>query len=193
MTTARKRSRTLAGRIAVRCGLARVARFHSDQSGATAVEFSLVALPFIAIMFAIIETALTFFAGQALETAVSNSARLIRTGQAQEQSFDAAEFKDKICDQVFELFNCEAGLRLDVRKFSSFDTIDLSWPLNPDGTLKTDGYVFEPGNGGDIVVVRAFYEWPVIVNQLGTNLSNVGSGKHLLAATAAFRNEPFPW
>ena len=183
----------MAGRIVVRCGLARVARFHSDQSGATAVEFSLVALPFIAIMFAIIETALTFFAGQALETAVNDSARLIRTGQAQEQSFDAAEFKDNICDQVLQLFDCEAGLWLDVRKFSSFDSIDLSWPLNPDGSLKTDGYVYEPGNGGDIVVVRAFYEWPVIVNQLGTNLSTVGSGKHLLAATAAFRNEPFPW
>ena len=42
-------------------------------------------------------------------------------------------------------------------------------------------------------MVRAFYEWPVFVNLLGTNLATMANGKHLLAATAAFRNEPFPW
>ena len=46
-----------------------VRRFIRQQDGATAVEFAMVAAPFLAMMFAIIETALVFFAGQALETA----------------------------------------------------------------------------------------------------------------------------
>ena len=37
----------------------------------------------IGLMLGILETALLYFAGQTLETAVANSARLIRTGQAQ--------------------------------------------------------------------------------------------------------------
>ena len=39
-----------------------------QQDGAAAVEFALVAAPFLAMVFAIMETAIVFFAGQALET-----------------------------------------------------------------------------------------------------------------------------
>jgi len=40
-----------------------VRRFIHQQDGATAVEFAMVAAPFLAMMFAIIETAIVFFAG----------------------------------------------------------------------------------------------------------------------------------
>ena len=71
-----------------------------------AVEFGLVALPFFALLFAIIQVGLVFFAGQALEGAVATASRMIRTGQAQQQNFDAAKFKDQICTQIETLFNC---------------------------------------------------------------------------------------
>jgi Flp pilus assembly protein TadG len=166
--------------------------FRRDERGATAVEFGLIALPFIALMFAIIETALVFFAGQAMENAVANTARLVRTGQAQEQGLSASQFKQRICDQIMALFNCEGGLYVDVDTFTTFDSINLAKPVDDDGNLKTD-FKFEPGHGGDIVVIRAFYEWPVLIRLLGLNLSNMSNGTHLLSATAAFRNEPFPW
>lgn len=41
------------------------------QDGAVAVEFGLVAAPFLVLVFAIMETAIIFFSGQALETAVA--------------------------------------------------------------------------------------------------------------------------
>ena len=62
-------------------------RFAWHQRGAAAVEFSLIAVPFLALTFAIIETALVFFAGQTLETAVADAGRLIMTGQAQTAGF----------------------------------------------------------------------------------------------------------
>jgi Flp pilus assembly pilin Flp len=166
--------------------------FSRDQRGVTAIEFGLVAAPFVALVFAILETALVFFAGQTLETAISNAARLIRTGQAQQQGFDADQFKDMICDQVMSLFDCEGEMVLDVRTHATFDSINLSQPLDEDGNLIPDSE-YEPGNGGDIVVVRAFYKWPTYSRLLGLNLSNMAGGYHLLAATAAFKNEPFPW
>src|SRR6185503_13859041 len=55
-----------------RCAPARcIASFARRQDGAAAVEFGFVALPFFALLFAILETALVFFAGQSLEAAVS--------------------------------------------------------------------------------------------------------------------------
>ena len=168
-------------------------RFRRDQRGATAVEFALIALPFFALLFAIIETALVFFAGQALESAVSNAARLIRTGQAQAQAMTASAFKAEICDQVSALFACTEKLVVDVQKFDTFADINLSPPIDENGNLDLS-YNYDAGHGGDIVVVRAYYEWPLTVQLLGLDLSNMASGNsHLLSAAAAFRNEPFPW
>ena len=43
-------------------------RFRRNRRGSAAVEFALVAPLFFALLFAIIETAIVFFAGQVLET-----------------------------------------------------------------------------------------------------------------------------
>ena len=48
-----------------------------------------------------------------------------------------------------------------------------------------------PGGPGDIVVLRLYYQYPVYVNLLGFNLSNLSGGLDLLAATAVFKNEPY--
>jgi len=61
---------TGARRLAVTRAVRRLVR---RQDGAAMVEFGLVATPFLALLFAILETALIFFAGQALETAVAEA------------------------------------------------------------------------------------------------------------------------
>ena len=57
--------------------------FRRNNRGSAAVEFSLIAVPFFALFFAIVETGIVFFASQVLETATQDSARMIMTGQAQ--------------------------------------------------------------------------------------------------------------
>jgi Flp pilus assembly protein TadG len=88
------KTKLAARRCQTACALGRLLR---QQDGAAAVEFSLVAAPFLALLFAIMETALVFFSGQALETAVADSARLIMTGQAQSQGLTQATFKNAVC------------------------------------------------------------------------------------------------
>jgi Flp pilus assembly protein TadG len=173
----------------VRIGAVR--RFARAQDGAAAVEFSLVAAPFLALMFAIMETALVFFAGQTLETAVADSARLIMTGQAQSQSFTAAQFKTQVCAKIGGLFDCAGGLQIDVKTYSSFGTVDNSPPLDANGNLKTSSFGYSPGGPGDIVVVRLMYQWPVYASLLGYNLGDMAGNKRLIMATSAFRNEPY--
>jgi Flp pilus assembly protein TadG len=164
-------------------------RLVRQQDGAVAVEFGLVAAPFLALVFAIMETAIIFFAGQALETAVADSSRLIMTGQAQNASYTASSFKTAVCAKIFGLFDCQNGVYVDVQKFSSFASVTNTSPVS-NGTF-TPPNNYNPGGPGDIVMVRLFYQWPVYVSLLGFNLSNLNGGKRLLAATAAFRNEPY--
>src|SRR3954469_3185420 len=87
------------------CASLSARRMLSDRSGAAAVEFAMVAAPFLALVFAIMETAIVFFAGQALETAGADSARLIMTGQAQTQGFSQLQFKQAVCARIYALFS----------------------------------------------------------------------------------------
>ena len=167
-----------------------VRRLVRHQDGSAAVEFGLVAAPFLALVFAIMETAVIFFAGQALETAVADSSRLIMTGQAQTAGFSADTFKNAVCAKIFGLFDCQNGVFVDVQKFSSFASVSNPSPVDAQGNF-TPPNNYNPGGPGDIVLVRLFYKWPVYVSLLGLNLSNVNGGARLLAATAAFRNEPY--
>src|ERR1041385_7753778 len=105
-------------------------RFIRHQDGATTVEFAMVAAPFLAMIFAIVETAIVFFAGQALETAVADSARLIMTGQAQTQGFNQAAFKNAVCAKIYGLFNCASGLYVDVKTYTNFSSVNLTPPLD---------------------------------------------------------------
>jgi Flp pilus assembly protein TadG len=165
--------------------------FSRKTDGAVAIEFGLVAAPFLALMFAIIETAVVFFAGQALETAVGDSSRLIMTGQAQTAGYTAQQFKDQVCARIYGLFNCASGVSVDVKTYSSFSSVNLAKPINSNGTLNTSSFGYSPGGPGDIVVVRLYYQYPVYVSLLGLNIGDMAGNKRLIVATAAFRNEPY--
>lgn len=167
-----------------------VRRLVRRQDGAAAVEFALVAAPFLALMFAIIETAIIFFASQTLETAVADSARLIMTGQAQSQSFDQTQFKQSVCSRIYGMFDCNNGIMVDVRTAASFQNASVSKPIDSNGNL-VNNFTYSPGGPGDIVVVRLMYQWPVYVSLLGLNLSDMAGNKRLIMATAAFRTEPY--
>jgi Flp pilus assembly protein TadG len=166
-------------------------RFARQQRGAVAVEFGLVALPFLGLTFAILETALVFFAGQTLETAVQDSARLVMTGQAQSNGWSKDDFKNQVCARVAGLFDCVNGVYVDVRTYSSFAAVNSAPPPINNGQFDTANLNFTPGSDGDIEVVTLYYEWPIYVSLLGNNLTNLNGNKRLLVATAVFCNEPF--
>jgi len=166
-------------------------RFRRQAGGSAAVEFALVAPIFFGLLFAILETALVFFASQVLETVTGDSARLILTGQAQEKKLTKEQFKAALCERVVALFDCSNGIFIDVRSFPSFQAINLTPPIDAENRKFVDDTQYDPGHAGDIVVVRVFYQWPLIVTGLGWNMSNLAGNQRLLSATAAFRNEPF--
>jgi len=159
------------------------------EAGAT-VEFGLLLAPFVAGLFAILQTALVFFAGQSLEAAAAASARLIFTGQAQINGWTAAQFQQQVCKQIHGIFNCSSGVYVDVETYPSFAAVNLGLPV-ANGSFNASQLGYNPGGPGDIVMLRLYYQYPVYVNLLGFNLSNLNGGLSLFAATAVFKNEPY--
>jgi len=167
-------------------------RFRKDASGFTAVEFALVATPFLAFVFAIMEVALVYFGTFTLENAVDRAARQIRTGQAQGASMSQAQFVDEICKNVATFSKCKSELKVDVRSFSSFGGISTPSAIGSNGDLDPSGLnTFDLGSGGDVVLVSVYYQWDLIGQIPGIGLQNQTNGTRLVTAIAAFRNEPF--
>jgi Flp pilus assembly protein TadG len=167
-------------------------RFRRNRRGSAALQFALVAPVFFALLFAIIETAIMFFASQLLETYTQETARVILTGQAQNTGYTQASFltyfQNNICSSI--LFNCK-NISVDVESYNSFGSINLASHIDSSNNFDTSGMNYCPGSAGQIVVVRLFYQWPLFVTGLGYNISNLSGNKRLLVATAAFQNEPF--
>lgn len=179
--------RNLAAGTGSRLGLRGFAR---AREGAAALEFGLVAAPFLALLFAIMETAFVFFAGQSLEYAASQAGRLIMTGQQDAANWDQAAFKTQVCNRIIALFDCQSKLHVNVQKYSSFGGAGTTPPYT-DGQLDPSKVKYEPGVPGDVIVVQLYYQWPIYVSLLNSKLSNQNGNHRLLVATNAFRNEPY--
>lgn len=163
-------------------------RFVRAREAVTAVEFAMVAPPFFALLYAILQTSLIFFAQQVLQTATTQAARLILTGQAQSEGMTQAQFEQAVCDNAAGLFNC-AGIFANVQTFASFSSATMYNPISH-GVFSSAGMTYSPGGSGDVEVVQVYYQWPVWPGPLSFTLANTNANTNVLVATAAFRNEP---
>jgi len=73
--------------------------------------------------------------------------------------------------------------------WSSANTATPTLTFDGSGNV-TNSWQYNPGDSGDIVVLRVMYVWPVVLGPLGFNLSNLSNGNRLLMSSAAFQNEP---
>ena len=168
------------------------------RKGATAVEFALVAAPFLALLVATFETALVFFAGRVLDEVTEEASRYILTGQAQQSNMTQAQFLHYVCTGsntaalVSALFNC-SKLMVNVQNYSDFASASTTSPtvtFNTNGTV-SNTWNYSPGTPGSIVVVQVMYQWPIVLGPLNFNLSNLSNGNRLLVSTAVFKTEPY--
>jgi len=184
-------------RTRLRAGIAalRGRAFVRDQHGAVAIEFGILALPFFTLIFAILETTMIFFAAQILDSAVQDASRLVRTGQAQLANYPASNFRTAICNGLYGLFDC-SKLKIKVSVISNFASATATPPTQTGTACSptcnwtiTESYT--PGTGSNVIMVQAYYKWPVIVNLPGFNLQNQPDGIRLLGSVRVFQNEPF--
>ena len=174
--------------------IARGCAFARDDRGVTAIEFAFLGLPFFTIIFAILETAMMFFASQVLDSAVEDASRMIRTGQAQSSGYGMSNFRTLMCGYTFNLFGDCSAIKIKVTVISNFSsattnpTVQTCTATTCTWTL-TEAYA--AGLGRDVVQVSAFYRWPLLVVLPYFNLKNQPDNYRLISATRVFRNEPF--
>ncbi len=183
--------RTQARRLSLRLAQA-ACRLARAEDGAAAVEMALVALPFFMLLFGIIELAMIFLVSSSLENATAEAARTIRTGEMQTAGgASATTFKTAICNNFGWLQSeCSANLSVDVRTFTNFSSVTAPQPI-ANKTFNPGALTFNPGGPSQIVVVRAYYQWPLIAPMVNTALEQLNGGKAVITSTATFRNEPY--
>jgi Flp pilus assembly protein TadG len=167
-----------------------VRRFGHNEKGSI-VEMGFVALPFIALLFGILELGLVFMVQTTLENATYAVSRQIRTGELQTAGGTAATFKTAMCDNMSWLgSSCASSLTVDVRTFTQFSTVTAPSPIT-NGSVDPAKTTFVAGAPGDIVLVRCFYTWTLITPVLSAGLQNLSGGRRMLTAAVTFRNEPY--
>lgn len=160
------------------------------EDGATAVEFALVAAPFFALIVAILDLVVLFFAESELETATEQAARLVLTGQIS-SSTTQAQFQQQVCGFLPAMFTC-SSVMVDLQTISSYSGANTSTPTltyNAQGQV-TNSWQYQIGSPGSIEVMRVMYQWPVFPGPLHLNFANLSNGNFLMMGTAVFRNEP---
>ncbi len=179
-----------------------LSRLRHDRNGSTIIEFAFVLGPFVALILAILQTAMIFFANQVLDTATQSVSRLVLTGAAQQNGQTAAgltkaQFKAAACTRLragAKFFDCD-NLTVDVTRIGSnnaaFATADMAAPtITYGGGAPTMRSNYETGDKGDIIMIRLTYPWNV-VGAPGLNMASMQNGQFLLMSTILTRTEPY--
>lgn len=159
------------------------------EEGATAIEFSLVAIPYFMLSLGIMELSLMYASASLLEGATDSAARLIRTGQIQQSSSDPEMmFRDAMCDFVNVLIDCN-DVTIEVRTMTSYGDFDSMAPVfDEDGNMVSQG--FNAGGSNDRILIRVGYRYTMKTPLVGP-LLNGPDGGTLFMSTIVLQSEPY--
>lgn len=165
-------------------------KFRRSEDGTTAVEFSLIAAPFIFMLVGLIEMSLMFASSSLLEGSTSTAARLIRTGAIQQSGGSQALFQQELCDFADPLITCE-DLQYQVISVDTFEDADNLPDANFDGDGNLTDQTFDPGGVSDVVLVRVVYHYDIATPMLQPFLTNNGDGTRTMISTIVLQTEPY--
>ncbi|MDF2902125.1 MAG: pilus assembly protein TadE [Phenylobacterium sp.] len=177
-----------------------IRRFARESRGAAAVEFAIVAIPLLTMMFGVLELALLLLVSSTLDSATDFAARNIRTGEFQSANpvksaadieVTRTEFAKLVCRNMTWLQGgCEGKLIVEAETFDTFAGAGGSEPADPQNNPAAP--CWSVGAPEDIVLVRTYYEWQIISPLLQPIFQSAGrNGKRLLSSARIFSNEPY--
>lgn len=162
----------------------RAPRFGRDERGATAIEFAFVAPVLCFALLSLVEIGVLGMMSSGLDNAVAESSRRIRTGRTDGPT-SATSFEDQICANLGgNATDCRTRLVISVQKYSSFSSAGGAISAPPNGA-------FDKGAAGDIIIVKADYNWPLMSPFVASSYPHDGPMSITLGSRLAFKNEPF--
>jgi Flp pilus assembly protein TadG len=160
-----------------------------NNAGVTAIEFSLLAAPFMLIVIGIIELSMMYVANSMLLGGVDDVAREIRTGQLQNAPDQQQAFQDAFCQMAGIFIDC-GKIQYQVETIDSFSAADMTMPkFDKDGKLVDKP--FQPGAASSLVLIRVVYFYQLMTPLIGKFFSNYPGNQRLMVATVVVQNEPF--
>ena len=191
----------------VRSGFAaiseRMKRFTRDTRGSQSLEFALVAMPFLSLLFGIFAICLYFFTAYTLENSLWEAARDLRTGRYQTGQGVYANLtgkdlqtalKTSICSRAPGFINCTDQVRVFVQSTPDFAKITRPDCLKGDGSLVENATAengWNVGGASSVVLVTVCYSWAMAAAFPFLDLGDMPDGSKLIQASAAFRTEPY--
>jgi Flp pilus assembly protein TadG len=176
-----------------------LARFLRDRRGSTAIEFAALAIPFALLVFAILESCISFAGQEVMANAADNVARLLRTGQV--KTLDKDSLKQRICDQLSVMAgqDCTTRLSVDLRHYDTFaDAAKMGFAitdgeieLTKSGAHDPDQFKVDLGGAGTKNMLRVFYKWPVMTDFMAKSMANLNGNATLHYASVTWQNEGF--
>jgi Flp pilus assembly protein TadG len=175
-------------------------RFRRNRDGTTAIEFAALAIPFLLLVFAILENCVSFAGQEVMANATDDIARQFRTGQLK-PPLTVQQLKQKICDgmSIVVTSDCTDRVSVDLRTYPEFtDFASLGFQitnkkivLTKNGTVDPTGFVVQPGPAQSKNMLRVFYAWPVMTDLMAQSMANLDGGATLHFSTTTWQNEPF--
>ncbi len=172
-------------------------RLRRDNEGTTAIEFAMVATPFLMFVFALIGCSIYFFTMSSVEKGMDQASRLVRTGEAVTEKLTVAQFRDAICDGAGVWINC-SKLRMYAQSFDNWAdvvggaTYSCTSQAPPEAMEDTKPIALYTGSASQIVVVTTCYEWDLPSKLPFLKLGNSTDGSMMMQTATTFRSEPYP-
>ena len=159
--------------------------FVRDKSGAAALEFAIVALPFLAMILYIIEVGVDFLFFSQIDYATHKAAQEIRSGSVQIQNLTSAQFKTNVlCPKITGLTCSSLQVNVVVIKQSEEWATWSPTSINP-ATAK-----WCPGGSTDTVLMQVAYPVP-LATMIWAGAQSTANGVRYYLSAAAFRNDPY--
>lgn len=176
-------------------------RFKRETRGVVALEFSLLVLPFLTLVFGVVSVGLYFFQVSSVESAAMQAARAIRTGQLQQSqgayagltsdTQKKAAFLQSFCNAAPSLTGCTSKTVVIVQSSTSFAGITPPSCTSGGNLVDNNTTPFEAGNTSSVVLVTVCYPWSLLGQIALGKVGSLSDGSFLMQASVAFRTEPY--
>ena len=171
-------------------------RYGNSDSGATAVEFALVAFPFFVLLGVILETGSMMFVEYGLQSGVQVASRQAHTGQAQGAGMTTAQYKSLICQNAALVAQCGTSVTVYANSYDTWTALASSIPSFTNIGVKDDGtqdpVAYKLGKPSCPSVLVATYDWKFMMPMMNY-MGNIKNGtERRLVGFAMFQTEPYP-
>lgn len=172
-----------------------------DVRGVIALEFGLLILPFLLLVFGVVTVGIYYFQVSSIENAAQMAARDIRVGKLQQGSGSyssatndtqrKAALLSAFCSAASTLPSCAARTAVIVQSSTTFSGISPP-SCTSNGTLVSNSSTaFSAGGSSSVVLVTFCYSMSMLGLPFFGNRGGLSGGAYLVQASVAFRTEPY--